>query len=232
MSTFFLTAVALTGKDHYNVDHVTQVERLVKDETRMSLSDKELVASLQRGEAAAVDELLAQYADRLYSYIYYHSGDHHLAEDLVSETFTRVIEKVGSYVQREVPFRAWLFQIAHNLLADHFRKYKRRNTVSLDALDWDNEKPPADWGAADGGSLAEQVADRLELQDAIKTLPEDQRTVFILRFVEGFELERVSEILGKSLMSVKSLQYRAVRNLRRILGEAGDRGVVTQDLAE
>jgi RNA polymerase sigma-70 factor (ECF subfamily) len=169
-----------------------------------------------------VDELLTQYADRLYKYAYYHSGDHHLAEDIVSETFTRVIEKIDSYVQRDVPFKAWLFRIAHNLLVDHFRKRKRYNSVSLDAVDWENGPGvanPGDWGAADGGDMVDQLAEREELQRSITLLPEDQRTVFILRFVQGFELEQVATMLDKSLVSIKSLQYRAVRNLRRYLGD-------------
>ncbi len=195
----------------------------------MELSDAELVARLQQRDGEAVGLLLQQYAHRLYNYAYYHSGDHHLAEDIVSETFTRIIEKVGGYVQREVPFKAWVFRIAHNLLVDHFRQRNRHKAVSLEAVDWDNSlivNPPSDWGAADGGEMAEQLAEREELQQAIVALPEDQRAVFVLRFVEGFELEQVSTMLEKSVAAIKSLQYRAVRNLRQALDEANDTPMV------
>lgn len=201
----------------------------------MTMSDAELVARLKKGEADAVDELLAQYADRLYSYAYYHSGDHHLAEDIVSETFTRVIEKIGGYVLQDVPFKAWLFRIAHNLLVDYFRKRKRYSMISLEAVDWDSNpavSPGSDWGAADGGELAEQIAERMELQQAIVALPEDQRTVFILRFIEGFELERVATMLDKSLMSIKSLQYRAVKNLRRTIVDTRSGSAALNDKVE
>ncbi|MEI6044033.1 MAG: RNA polymerase sigma factor [Chloroflexota bacterium] len=200
----------------------------------MKFNDAELVSRLKKREAEAVDELLAQYTDRLYNYAYYHSGDHHLAEDIVSETFTRVIEKVDGYVQRDVPFKAWLFRIAHNLLVDHFRRRKRYNSVSLDAVDWDSGPSAAaasDWGAGDGGEIAEQLGEREEIQRAIALLPEDQRTVFILRFVQGFELEQVAAMLDKSLVSIKSLQYRAVRNLRRHLGDKSSKSITAEDTA-
>ncbi|HEX2911318.1 MAG TPA: RNA polymerase sigma factor [Chloroflexia bacterium] len=188
----------------------------------MIASDAELVTSLKKREARAVELLLQQFADRLYNYAYYHSGDHHLAEDIVSETFTRIIEKIGNYEQREVPFKAWVFRIAHNLLVDHFRRHSRYRAVSLDEIDWESGPPvipSSDWGAADGGELAQQMADRDELQSAVARLPEEQRTVFILRFIDGLELEQVASALDKSLASIKSLQYRAVRNLRALLDQ-------------
>jgi RNA polymerase sigma-70 factor (ECF subfamily) len=185
-------------------------------------NDAELVKRLQKGEAEAVGVLLEQYANRLYNYAYYRCGDHFMAEDIVSETFIRIIEKVGGYQQREVPFRAWIYRIAHNLLANHLRYRQRHSAVSLDAVNSEGERlidPPGDWGAADGGELGHQVAEREELREAILELPEDQKTVFILRFIEGFELEQVASMLEKSMPSIKSLQYRAVTNIRRVLDQ-------------
>ncbi len=196
-------------------------------------TDAQLVSSLQRREVEAVGVLLEQYADRLYTYAFYRCGDHHLAEDIVSDTFTRVIEKIDGYEQREVPFRAWIYRIAHNLLANQLRYHSRHRTVSFDAMNENGERkidPPDDWGAADGGSMASQIVEREELREAILALPEDQRTVFILRFVEGFELEQVVSMLDKSLASIKSLQYRAVSNLRRAL--SNDDEVTNSDPAQ
>src|SRR5262245_32143193 len=97
-------------------------------------SDVELVKRLQKGEPEAVGVLLEQYANRLYNYAYYRCGDHFMAEDIASETFTRIIEKVAGYQQREVPFRAWVYRIAHNLLANQLRYRERHSTFSLDAV--------------------------------------------------------------------------------------------------
>ena len=185
-------------------------------------SDPELVKRLQKGEPEAVGVLLEQYANRLYNYAYYRCGDHFMAEDIASETFTRIIEKVGGYEQREVPFKAWVYRIAHNLLANQLRYRERHNALSLDAVDTQGERlidPPNDWGAADGGEISDQIAEREELREAILELPDDQKAVFILRFIEGFELEQVANMLEKSMPSIKSLQYRAVTNLRRMLDQ-------------
>jgi RNA polymerase sigma-70 factor (ECF subfamily) len=193
----------------------------------MQVGDAELVASLKKREADAVGIMLEQYSDRLYNYLYYHSGDHHLAEDIVSDTFMRVIEKIDSFELREVPFKAWLFRIAHNLLVDNFRRRNKFKQVSLQDVDWDTDPAVSggsDWGAADGGDLAEQLGQREELTAAITRLPEEQRNIFILRFVEGFELEAVARMLDKSVSAVKSLQFRAVQNLRRHLSENAEYG--------
>ncbi|NWJ45960.1 MAG: RNA polymerase sigma factor [Chloroflexi bacterium] len=187
------------------------------------MNDVELVAQLQRFEPEAVDVLMSRFADRLYNYAYYHSSDHHLAEDIVSETLTRIVEKIGDYQQREVPFKAWVFRIARNLLADHYRHRSRHPSVSLEAASDESsslyETLSSDYGGADGGELATQVAQREDLRQALNLLPEDQRTVFILRFIEGNDLEQVVTILNKSIASIKSLQFRATRNLRQILDD-------------
>lgn len=185
-----------------------------------NLSDAELVERLQKSDTEAVGVLLEQYANRLYNYAFYRCGDHHLAEDIVSETFARIIEKIDTYEQREVPFKAWVYRIAHNQLANHLRYRSRHRTDSLDAVNKAGERlldPPDDWGVADGGLMASQIAEREELRQAILALPEDQKAVFILRFIEGLDLEEVTILLEKSLASIKSLQYRAVANLRRTL---------------
>jgi RNA polymerase sigma-70 factor (ECF subfamily) len=187
------------------------------------MNDVELVAQLQRFEPEAVDVLMSRFADRLYNYAYYHSSDHHLAEDIVSETLTRIVEKIGDYQQREVPFKAWVFRIARNLLADHYRHRSRHPSVSLEAASDESsslyETLSSDYGGADGGELATQVAQREDLRQALNLLPEDQRTVFILRFIEGNDLEQVVSILNKSMAAIKSLQFRATRNLRQILDD-------------
>jgi RNA polymerase sigma-70 factor (ECF subfamily) len=195
---------------------------MTKAGTETNWNDLELVAGLKQRDQEAVGVFFNQYANRIYNYAYYHSGNHHLAEDIVSETMMRVIEKIPGYEWREIPFKAWVFRIARNLLVDYFRRRDKRNETSLDsAPDWDGA---GDAGAADGGDLASQLSMRQDLQEAIARLPEEQRTVFLLRFVEDLELEQVANLLDRTLPAIKSLQYRAVQNLRKALGEPGKEG--------
>jgi len=179
--------------------------------------DSRLVAGLQARDPEAVQVLFESYASRLFNYAYYHSSNRPQSEDITSETLSRVIERISGYELREIPFKAWVFKIAHNLLVDYFRQRAKQNEVSLDKVqEWDGL---GDAGAADGGDLASQMALREEITQAIARLPEDQRTVFVLRFVQGFELEQVCVMLEKTLLAVKSLQYRAVQNLKIYLSE-------------
>ena len=186
------------------------------------MDDLTLVNGLKEGNTEAIRVLLQQYSNRLYNYAFYRCGDHHLAEDIVSDTLIRILEKISNYEQGEVPFRAWVFRITHNLLVNHLRYRTRHAALSLDAVNADGIRvidPPDDYGAADGGRMSSQLVEREELRQAILELPEEQKVVFVLRFVEGFDLEEVAGLLEKSLASIKSLQYRAVLNLRQKLDQ-------------
>src|SRR5688500_9268273 len=85
-----------------------------------------------KDEAAAFGALYDRYVDKVYNYIYHRVGNHHDAEDLTSRTFHRALMNIGVYVDRGVPFSAWLFRIAHNLVANWHRDQGRRPVVSLD----------------------------------------------------------------------------------------------------
>jgi RNA polymerase sigma-70 factor, ECF subfamily len=179
--------------------------------------DQRLVTGLQARDPKAVEVLFELYADRLFNYVYYHSGHRTQAEDIVSETLYKVLENIPNYQWRNVPFKAWIFRIARNLLIDYFRQRDKKPEVSLDkAEEWNGI---GDAGAADGGDIAELISLREDLRLAIARLPEEQRNIFVLRFIEGFDLEQVSSITGRGIVSIKSLQYRAVRNLRIYLTE-------------
>lgn len=180
--------------------------------------DQRLVSGLQARDPEAVRVLFELYADRLFNYVYYHSGHRTQAEDIVSETLYKALENIPNYQWRNIPFKAWIFRIARNLLIDYFRQRDKAQEVSLDKVEnWDGN---GDAGAADGGDIAAQISLREDLRQAIARLPEEQRNIFVLRFIEGFDLEQVSAITGRGIVSIKSLQYRAVRNLRIYLTEA------------
>src|SRR5690242_2963915 len=89
------------------------------------MDDTILVAGLQRGETRAVEYVVQQYAPALYRYAYYQLQDAMLAEDVVSEVMARMVGRVDKFVLESTPFQAWLFRIARNLIADHYREIGR-----------------------------------------------------------------------------------------------------------
>ena len=182
------------------------------------MDDADLVAGLQRGDAAAVEYFVQEYAPALYRFAYYQLGDPTAAEDLVSEVVVRVIGRVGEFVLEQATFRAWIFRIARNLIADYYRSRKRRPQVSLEAVI--EAEPGTEPGRYD--LQMEVLLDREQLQAGLATLTEEQRQVILLHLVEGWELPQVAELLKRSLPSVKSLYYRGVQSLRRVLVRNGD----------
>ena len=97
-------------------------ERAV-DESAQHL--RELVARGQQGDRDALEELYLIHFDRIYSYLHVSVGNRHDAEDLTTQTFLKMLEKIGSFRWQSAPFSAWLFRIAHNLAMDHFRARRR-----------------------------------------------------------------------------------------------------------
>jgi RNA polymerase sigma factor (sigma-70 family) len=86
---------------------------------------RELVARGQEGDRDALEELYLIHFDRIYSYLHVSVGNRHDAEDLTTQTFLKMLEKIGSFKWQSAPFSAWLFRIAHNLGMDHFRARRR-----------------------------------------------------------------------------------------------------------
>src|ERR1044071_2997148 len=89
------------------------------------VSDAELVARLKANDDEAYCEVVARFGDPLYGYIYSITGDHHLSEDVLSETYLRMVEKIDTYTFYGAPFKAWLYRIAHNLAINALRRSRR-----------------------------------------------------------------------------------------------------------
>src|SRR5690348_12417655 len=96
------------------------------------MDDASLVAGLRRGDVEAVEYVTQHFAPALYRFAYYQLQDGIIAEDLVSEVMVRMIKRIDTFVLEQATFQAWLFRIARNLIADHYRVLRRRPQVSLE----------------------------------------------------------------------------------------------------
>ncbi|HLA98136.1 MAG TPA: sigma-70 family RNA polymerase sigma factor [Anaerolineales bacterium] len=171
----------------------------------------EVIARAKNGDSEVIGELYERYNLDIFRYLYYRLGDKHASEDLTSEVFIRMIRSLRGYRSQNVPFDAWLFQIARNLAVDHLRKMNVRNHVSLE------EEMIAETVDVDGTVERKLTSDKLVR--ALNRLSEDQRDVLVLRFVNGMRLEQVAQTLNKSVDSIKGLQRRGLLALREILTE-------------
>ncbi len=170
-------------------------------------------------DPAAFGILYERYSTRIYNYIYYRTGNHHDAEDLTARTFQRALRHIGHYNERGLPFSAWLYRIAHNLVANWHRDCRRQQVVALEEVEFS--------GGACGGPpetpelMAETNETRRQLMAIIRRLPPDRQQLLILKFVERMSNEEIGKVMGRSEGAIKALYHRTLLALRDELEAAG-----------
>ncbi|MBN2500074.1 MAG: sigma-70 family RNA polymerase sigma factor [Anaerolineales bacterium] len=170
--------------------------------------EKEILAQASLGDGEAFGKLYDEYVGRIYNYIYYRTGNQHDAEDLTARVFFRAMRHITNYQDRGLPFSAWLYRIAHNLVANWHRDNSRRQEVALED----------DYRLNSGGDLPELSLLRTEEQAAllqvIQTMPEDRQQLLILKFVEHLSNAEIGMIMDRTEGAIKSLYHRTLTSLR------------------
>ena len=170
----------------------------------------ELVARAQRGDADADAHLYEADAPRVLRFLRRRfDGPEEQVEDLTADVFVKVFEKLDRYVERGLPFTAWLYRLAYNTLLDYLRVQKGRYTNPIDDA---TELPEYDTGVA-----YDRILDRQTLAPVLAQLTPEQRRAVELRFLAGLSVAETSARMGCSDEAVKKLQARALANLRRLL---------------
>ena len=180
-----------------------------------NLSEKTLLEGAASFDERALGELYDRYEARIYSYIYRRTGNESLAEDLTAQVFLKMLEAIRSDKGWHSSFSGWLYRIAHNAVIDYYRQRDRQQQVSLEDT--------LTTTASDHNPviMAEASLDSQRLRMAIGRLTEEQSEVITLRFLEGYSISEVAEMLDKTEGSIKALQYRAVTTLRQLLQHEG-----------
>ena len=176
-------------------------------------NEKDVLKRASQGERDAFGELYARYIDRIFNYVYYRTGNTHDAEDLTARVFQRAMNHIHNYTDRGVPFSAWLYRIAHNLVANWHRDRSRKQEIPIT----DMPVLPAK------GDLPETELVRTEEQDAllrlIRKLPPERQQLLILKFVENLSNAEIGQIMGRSEGAIKSLYHRTLLALRDQVGD-------------
>ena len=166
-----------------------------------------LVRRATDGDADAFGDLYGVYLDSIYRYVFYHIRDKMIAEDITQEVFIKAWKAIGSCKGREQTFSAWLYRIAHNQVVDELRRTQRRPAIEITA-----ESLP-------GNSDVEKDTEvKLEWEQTLETisyLPEKQRQVIILKFIEGMDNREIEQVTGSSQNAIRVLQMRALNTLRQ-----------------
>lgn len=181
----------------------------------MSGWDEDACIEAAKVNPHAFGELYERYVDRIYNYIFHRVGNVHDAEDLTSRTFFRALSHLHSYQNQGVPFSAWLYRIAHNLVANWHRDRRRRQVVALDELiisSLPHEHPEA---------LAEFQDKAQQLRAAIQRLDASRQELLVLKFSEGLSNAEIGHIMGRSEGAIKSLYHRTLLAIRKDLLKKG-----------
>jgi RNA polymerase sigma-70 factor (ECF subfamily) len=168
--------------------------------------DRALIEAAQADPALFIG-IYERYVDRIYAWSSRRTRDRAAAEDITSQVFERALRAIRRFEWRGAPLGAWLFRIAANVLADHWRAHAR------DA----HEAPP---DAPDAREL-DDLDRRIALYRQVERLPELQQQVIRMRFVDGKSIREAAAALGRSEGAVKQLQLRALENLRKGMGGHG-----------
>jgi RNA polymerase sigma-70 factor (ECF subfamily) len=175
----------------------------------LATNDGELLARARKLDSQALAEIYDSYAEPIYRYLYRYVGDAHLAEDLTSEVFLKLLQALDTPRAPCDQLKGWLYRVAHNLAMDWFRQQAKGETLPLfEELVSDHESPAIQM---------EEYQDQHSLRQALRQLTPSQQQVILLRFGEGLKIKQVSQLMGKSEGSIKLIQFRAVKRLRKIL---------------
>jgi RNA polymerase sigma-70 factor (ECF subfamily) len=174
--------------------------------------EDEILVSASQGDQEAFGVLYEQYVERIFNYVYYRTGNVHDAEDLTARVFYRAMHHIQNYRDRGVPLSAWLYRIAHNLVANWHRDRSRRQEIPLGdtpALHYEGDPPEL---------MLMLTEEREALLKLIHRLPPERQHLLILKFVEQLSNAEIGQIMGRSEGAVKSLYHRTLLALRDEVG--------------
>jgi RNA polymerase sigma-70 factor (ECF subfamily) len=174
-----------------------------------------IARALRRRDSEYIGRLVAQYHYRLLRYLVYLTSRREQAEDLVQETWLRVLERAGKY-DSQFRFEPWLFSIARNLAIDHVRRRQK----SLAASDAQGSEASMELAAPDLDSpflAAAKSEDAVRIAGALGSLEPIYREALLLRFTEELSLQEIAQVAGAPVSTISSRIQRGLASLRSAL---------------
>lgn len=174
-----------------------------------------------KSDPAAFGELYKRYVERIYNYIYFRTGSVRDAEDLTEKVFFKAMSNIKSYRHMGLPFSAWLYRIAHNLVANYHRDRARKQEISLDDVPG-QVLPQVDHHPEVRALKSQEVESLLA---TIHKLSPIRQELLILKFVDQLSNAEIGKILRKSEGAIKSLYHRTLLELREIMSTGEEENV-------
>lgn len=172
--------------------------------------EEQTLIDTAKTDPAAFGELYKRYVDRIYNYIYYRTGSVKDAEDLTGRVFIKAMSHIIGYKHMGLPFSAWLYRIAHNLVANYHRDRSRKNEISLENLP--GQALPQKEPQPETHLVRNQELEKL--LETIRDLADNRQELLILKFVDQLSNAEIGLIMRKSEGAIKSLYHRTLLELR------------------
>lgn len=173
-----------------------------------------LIKQVQKGDTDAFSRLVEKWHGKIYRFAFRFFADESEAHDITQKTFIKTYQNVGKLKNPE-KFSSWIYRIANNLCLDELKRAGRRKSTSLEAyieqsgaLEAEHPAPDAELQNSELGTI---------IQKALLTLPDEQRTVIILKEYEGLKFSEIADILEEPENTVKSRLYYGLKSTRRVL---------------
>ncbi len=171
--------------------------------------EKTLIDKAKR-DPAAFGTLYERYVERIFNYIYYRTGSASDAEDLTGKVFFKAMGHIQNYKHMGLPFSAWLYRIAHNLVANYHRDRSRKQEISLD--DMQGQTLVQTSPQPESRLVHSQEVENLLAM--IRDLAPNRQELLILKFVDQLSNAEIGQIMRKSEGAIKSLYHRTLLELR------------------
>lgn len=175
-----------------------------------STKDEKDLIDAAKTDPKAFGSLYRRYVDRIFNYIYYRIGNARDAEDLTGKVFFKAMDNIKGYKHMGLPFSAWLYRIAHNLVANHYRDRAKKQEISLDIIP--GQVLPQSELLPEVRLAQSQEVD--ELLTMIRDLAPNRQELLILKFVDQLSNKEIGQIMRKSEGAIKSLYHRTLIELR------------------
>ncbi len=186
---------------------------------RMDMSDEKNLVARAKKDPEAFGVIFDKYYDSIFGYVLRRVGSVHIAQDIVSETFFKALNRLWQFHWRNISISSWLYRIATNEMNQHFRRQKN-NPHSLDTL-----LKETGFEARDETDILKEILEQeyelarakdwQKVRKQIEALPEKYQEVLTLRYFEDKKINEIAEILGKKEGTVKSLLSRAMSQLKK-----------------
>ncbi|QDU79542.1 ECF RNA polymerase sigma-E factor [Polystyrenella longa] len=182
----------------------------------MSVEDQQLIEQFLQGDADAFDQLILRYQDRLFNTLLRMFNSEQDAQDAVQEAFVQVFQKLHTF-QGKSQFYSWLCRIAINNVLTQKRKRKLATTSLETAKEKAGIEPDDHNRESHPSHQLETSENQSAIQRALNELADDQRTVIVLKEIEGLKYEEIAEIIDCPVGTVRSRIHRARSELRQKL---------------